>query len=79
MTVLYILALIVFVVGTYGLFGFEKDPLSGVYLVILGWPWPGLTQDLPDQLLPVAGIAAPLINIVILQVFGSWFAALRRT
>lgn len=77
LTVLYTIALIIFIVGTIGLFGFEKDPLSGVYLIVLGWPWPILTENLPESLLPVSAIASPLINILLLQFLGLWFSKMR--
>ena len=63
---LYITALAILVVGTYGLFGAERDPLSGVFLVPLGLPWNRLLADLPDALLPWVGVAAPLVNLLLL-------------
>jgi len=36
---LYLIALALLLVGTLGLFGAERDPLSGVFLVPLGVPW----------------------------------------
>jgi len=35
---LYILALALFAIGTFGLFGNEPGPLAGVYLLPLGLP-----------------------------------------
>jgi hypothetical protein len=78
LTVLYVLALVVFIVGNFGLFGFDKDPLSAVYLLVLGWPWLVLTEDLPERLLMVSALIAPLINIVILQSLGSLLGRRRR-
>jgi len=34
----YLIALVVAAAGTVGLFGIEKDPLSGVFLIPLGFP-----------------------------------------
>lgn len=36
---LYAIALFLLLVGTFGLFGQERDPLSGVFLLPLGLPW----------------------------------------
>lgn len=60
------LAVILLIVGTFGLFGQEEDPLSGVFLVPLGLPWVLWTDGLSESLRPFAAILAPLINIIIL-------------
>lgn len=63
----YLIALVLLAVGTVGLFGNERDPLSGVFLLPLGLPWNLATGRLPDGLLRVAGaVVAPLINLAIL-------------
>ena len=62
------LAVILLLIGTFGLFGQEKDPLSGVFLVPLGLPWVLWTDGLPEALLPFAAVFAPLINIIALTV-----------
>ncbi len=65
--VLYVAALFLFLVGAFGWFGQDTDPLSGVFLVPLGLPWNRLLfLDLPDAVLPWIGLAAPLLNLVIL-------------
>lgn len=63
---LYLVALALLVIGTFGLFGQEQDPLSGVYLMPLGMPWVLWTGELPDPFLPWAAVLAPLLNIAIL-------------
>lgn len=35
----YAAALAVLAIGTFGLFGQERDPLSGAYVILLGLPW----------------------------------------
>lgn len=35
---LYGCALAIFLIGNFGLFGTQADPLAGVYLVIIGQP-----------------------------------------
>lgn len=66
---LYAVALALLAIGTFGLFGQPKDPVSGVFLLPLGVPW--------NNLLSAAGlgevasmIVAPAINAAIL--FGLW-------
>ena len=62
---LYAIALALLLVGTFGLFGQERDPLAGIFLVPLGLPW-NLIGDrigLADAWL---GILAPAINAAIL-------------
>jgi len=58
---------VVFALGTTGLFGVARDPLSGVYLVLLGLPWTAIAAPLPlGPLGPVIGVAAPGVNLAIL-------------
>lgn len=64
--VLYLAALFLLAVGTFGLFGVEKDPLSGAYLMPLGLPWVLLFDNLSDSLLPWLAILAPAANLAIL-------------
>lgn len=65
---LYLLALALLLIGTFGLFGQERDPLSGVFLIPLGLPWNLLLDGLPDSLLPWLAALAPLVNVVLLVV-----------
>ena len=67
-TLLYLIALALFLIGTFGLFGQERDPLSGVFLMPLGLPWNMLTGGLPEPALPWAAGLAPLLNILILSI-----------
>ena len=64
--VLYVLALFVLLIGTFGWFGQEKDPLSGVFIVILGQPWVRLVDLLPERNWPIASSLTPIINLGIL-------------
>ncbi|SLN24043.1 hypothetical protein PSA7680_00985 [Pseudoruegeria aquimaris] len=63
----YAAALFLFIVGTYGLFGQEKDPLSGVFLLPIGLPWIYLGHLMPDAVRPVLGAAAPAVNLALLM------------
>ena len=62
------LAVILLIVGTFGLFGQEEDPLSGVFLVPLGLPWVLWIDGLPETLRLITAVFAPLINVAILSV-----------
>lgn len=62
----YLFALFVLAVGTFGLFGAERDPLSAVYLMPLGMPWTLLVGRLADPWPAVAGVLAPALNLAIL-------------
>jgi hypothetical protein len=53
--VLWALSVAILAVGTFGWFGQERDPLSGIYVVLLGSPW--------VQLIGSAGVASPLVGI----------------
>lgn len=66
-TLLYVAALFLFLVGTFGWFGQEADPMSGLFVLPLGLPWNQFTAPLPDRLLPWAAALAPLLNIAILS------------
>ena len=66
--VLYVCALGLLAIGTFGLFGAERDPLSGVFLLPLGLPWVRFIDHTPDALRPWLAAAAPLLNLLILWV-----------
>ena len=63
--VLYALALFVLAVGTFGWFGQEQDPLSGVFLMPLGLPW-NIVADKIGIGGAATAILAPAINAAIL-------------
>lgn len=63
---LYGCALAIFLIGNFGLFGTQADPLAGVYLVITGQPWNQLVDFLPEALWPWAASAAPLLTVALL-------------
>lgn len=63
---LYVLSLILFVIGTFGLFGSPKGPLAGVFLVILGLPWTPLLDFVPDSFGLWTGLLVPALNAVAL-------------
>ncbi len=65
--ILYAVAMVVFLVGWFGLFGVTHDPLAGVFLIPLGLPWNFAADRLPVALQPYASLLAPLINLGILR------------
>lgn len=69
----YVIALAVFLIGVFGLFGQPSDPLGGLFLIPLGFPWFFAADAVPEAAkMWVAGLA-PLVNIFIFR----WLA--RRT
>ena len=65
--VLYLVALTLLLIGTFGLFGQERDPLSGVFLIPLGLPWVFWLDWASDAVRPWLAAAAPLLNLLILS------------
>lgn len=63
---LYVFALVLLAVGTFGLFGQERDPLSGVFLVPLGLPWNLALDWASEAARPWLAAAAPLLNLGLL-------------
>ena len=64
-TALYVLALALLAVGTFGWFGQERDPLSGIFLMPLGLPWTFI-GDRIGLGGPLLAILSPLVNAGIL-------------
>ena len=62
---LYLCALALFAVSALGLFGQQKDPLGGVFLLPLGLPWNVLFDRLGVSS-TAAFLIAPGINVAIL-------------
>ncbi len=62
----YVIALVLFVIGTYGLFGSPSGPLAGIFLVPLGVPWIFMLEGLSENFKPWLGILAPGLNLALL-------------
>ena len=62
---LYAGAFLLFLIGTFGWFGQEQDPLAGVFLIPLGWPW-NLLGDRMGLAGPALGLLSPAVNLGIL-------------
>ena len=71
---LYVLALVLLLVGTFGWFGAEKDPLSGVFLIPLGLPWNRFVGGASEALLPWLAAAAPLVNLLLIRLVCTWLS-----
>lgn len=65
---LYAVAALLLAIGTFGWFGQEQDPLSGVFLLPLGLPW-NIVADKLGLNGAATAILAPAINASILY----WF------
>ena len=63
---LYLVALALLLIGTFGLFGQERDPLAGVFLMPLGLPWVLWLDGVADAFKPWVAILAPALNLLIL-------------
>lgn len=65
---LYLGALLLLISGTLGLFGSERDPLAGVFLIPLGLPWNLVIDRTPEPAWPYLAAAAPVLNLGLLWV-----------
>ena len=59
---LYAIALALLAIGTFGWFGQEKDPMSGVFLLPLGLPWNLLLDRVLGLDGPLVAILSPAVN-----------------
>jgi hypothetical protein len=64
--VAYLFALASLVIGTFGLFGSEPDPLAAVFIIPLGLPWNRMLDVFPESWLLWLAVLAPAVNFVIL-------------
>ncbi|WP_198453275.1 hypothetical protein [Thioclava electrotropha] len=62
---LWIAALLLLATGTFGWFGQERDPLSGVFLMPLGLPW-NMIVPVPESAAALWAVAAPGVNLLVL-------------
>jgi hypothetical protein len=65
---LYVAALGLWLVGPFGLFGQQRDPLAGVFPVALGWPWNRAVNVASEPLRPWLAAAAPLVGIALVAI-----------
>ena len=73
-SVLYALAVVLFIIGTFGLFGSPSGPLAGVFLVPLGLPWNLVLDVFTEPLWPTLAALAPALNLIILVLICGWGA-----
>ena len=62
----YVAALFLFALGTWGWFGADRDPLSGVFVILLGLPWNLFIDSFPDGSPAFLAALAPALNLAIL-------------
>lgn len=55
-------------IGTFGLFGAERDPLAGVYVIVLGLPWVRFAGMAPAAAGPFLAALAPALNLALIAV-----------
>lgn len=61
---LYLVAFLLYLVGTFGLFGSTQGPLAGVFLVPLGLPWNLVIDRLfPEAIWPWMAALTPALNL----------------
>lgn len=63
---LYAGAVVLLLIGTFGLFGNERDPLSAVFLLPIGLPWTLLVELAPEPAWPWLAALAPAVNLALL-------------
>ena len=63
---LYLTALVLFLIGTFGLFGSSKGPMAGIFLIPIGLPWNLILGGLPSPILPWVAAGAPFVNLLML-------------
>jgi hypothetical protein len=61
---LYLVAMVLLLIGTFGLFGSPSGPLAGIFLVPLGIPWVFMLEGFSDTLKPWLAALAPGLNLV---------------
>jgi hypothetical protein len=66
-TVAYVIALLLFALGHWGLFGTPRDPLAGVFLIPLGLPWILLAEYVGDDYVLAVGVLMPALNLILLR------------
>lgn len=75
--ILYALALGLFIVGTFGLFGSPSGPLAGIFLMPIGLPWNQMLDIFPEPLWPPLAALTPALNLAILVLICRWAASRR--
>ena len=70
---LYAIALVLFLIGTFGLFGSPQGPLVGVFLIPIGLPW-NIIADRAGLAPLAVGILSPAINALIIYLVWRKFA-----
>ena len=69
----YIAAVFIYLTGTFGWFGQERDALSGVFLIPLGLPWNLL--DPPERFAALFAASVPLVNLGLIWLICRRFAS----
>ncbi|MEZ5801112.1 MAG: hypothetical protein R3D29_12420 [Nitratireductor sp.] len=70
--VLYLIALAVWAIGTFGWFGVEPDALSAVYVILLGQPWTRVVDLFPEAAWPFLTALTPAVNLGLIFALCRW-------
>ena len=68
----YLIALAICAIGNFGWFGVERDPLSAVYVIMLGQPWNRAVDYFPQAMWPLASALAPAVNLGLIFAICRW-------
>jgi hypothetical protein len=74
-----LVALAIGLVGSFGLFGQEQDPLARVFVIILGQPWVAWISGVAEPLRPWLAAVCPLLHIFLLAALCGALSARRGT
>jgi hypothetical protein len=66
LAVAYAAALAIGLIGTFGWFGQAQDPLSWVFVILLGQPWVSWIGGLPESVGMWLAALSPLLNLFLL-------------
>lgn len=67
---LYVLALLLFIAGTFGLLGSPSGPLAGIFLIPLGMPWLLLIdRESATGASWLVAVLAPAVTLILLFIW----------
>lgn len=73
LAIFWVLAVAVLVIGIFGLFGQEQDPLSGVFLIPIGFPWIMMLDSFPEAVRFWLAVFSPGLNVALFAILARVF------
>lgn len=73
LAIFWVLAVAVLVIGIFGLFGQEQDPLSGVFLIPIGFPWIMMLDSFPEAARFWLAVFSPGLNVALFAILARVF------